>query len=141
MEQEYKGNERRKTNLEHICTKEDTIDAVAEDLAHVKGEIVKIQSVNDRTIETLERMELKLNSMDKRLFIDNGVTSVQTTLKNNENRMNNIENIIKVNQELTNTKIKEVADLPATYAKYTLRFLTVLGALCGLIIWIATHVV
>ena len=87
MEQEYKGNDRRKTNVEHICTKEETIDAVADDMARVKGEIMKIQSVNDRTIETLDRMETKLNSMDKRLFIDNGVTSVQTTLKNNENRI------------------------------------------------------
>ena len=146
MEQEYKGNDRRKTNVEHICTKEETIDAVADDMARVKGEIMKIQSVNDRTIETLDRMETKLNSMDKRLFIDNGTLSIQTQLRDGTARMGQIEANIRameaqnsLNVKILTDKVEDVKNEPRKYAIYTVGLIALLGTLCGLIIWISAN--
>lgn len=146
MEQEYKGTERRKNNLEHFCTKEETIDNVADDVAHVKGEILKIQSVNDRTIETLDRMETKLNSMDKRLFIDNGTLSIQTQLRDGTARMGQIEANLKamdaqtaLNIKILSDKVEDVKNEPRKYAIYTVGLISLLGVLCGLIIWITAN--
>lgn len=143
MEQEYKGKDRRKTTQDHFCTKEETIDAVADDVIHVKGEIVKIQSVNDRTIETLDRMETKLNSMDKRLFIDNGTLSIQTQLRDGTARMGQIEANIRameaqntLNLKIISDKVEDVKNEPKKYAVYTVGLIALLGTLCGLIIWI-----
>ena len=146
MEQEFKGNDRRKTNVEHICTKEETIDAVADDVAHVKSEIVKIQSINERTIESLDRLETKLSSIDKKLFIDNGSLSIQTQLRDGASRMGQIEANIRtinaqadLNNKNLSDKIEDVKSEPRKYAIYTVGLISLLGALCGLILWISTN--
>ena len=143
MDTEYKGTERRKNSAEHICTKEDAIDTLAEDMVHVKSEIVMIKSVNERTIETLDRMETKLNSMDKRLFIDNGTLSIQTQLRDGSARMAQIEANIRatdaqnaLNIKILMDKVEDVKNEPRKYAVYTIGLISLLGTLCGLIIWI-----
>ena len=152
MEQEYKGMDRRK-NIEHNCTKEGTIDLVAESVENVKsdvntlkGDIVKIQSINERTIESLDRMESKLTSMDHRLFIDNGVLSIQTQLRDGTARMGQIEaNIrtLEAQAALANKtlydKLEDVKNEPKKYAAYTVGLITLLGMFAGAIIWLNTQ--
>jgi predicted RNase H-like nuclease (RuvC/YqgF family) len=152
MEQDHKNNEKRKIT-EHICTKEATIDNVADgvekvknDVNALKSDIVKIQSINERTIESLDRMESKLTSMDKRLFIDNGTLSIQTQLRDGTARMGQIEANIRtieaqsaLNIKTMSDKIEDVKNEPKKYAAYTIGLLTLIGMLFAVIIYITNN--
>lgn len=138
MEHDYTTTERRKTPT-HICTKETQIDDIYEDINLVKNDINTIKSDKVHTNELLTNIQSQIIKLEKRLYVDNGTPSIQTILKTGENRMANIENIMKTNLDSTNKKIAEVEAMPANYAKYTIGIISLLGILCGLIIWIANH--
>lgn len=143
---EHSLNERHKPTVEHICQKEEAIDSIYDDMNNVKSDINTIKNDKIHTNELLGTITKQLSNIDKRLFIDNGVLSIQTQLRDGATRMAQIELSIKATDtqlELNNKnitdKILEVKDEPRKYAIYTVGLISLLGGLCGLIIWINTH--
>lgn len=135
MEKEYTGNERRKNVVEHICQKEDEIDNISKDINVVKADITTIKNDKIHTNELLTTIQTQLIKMEKRLYIDNGTLSIQTILRDGAAKMSKIEADIIA----TNNKLAEVEDQPRKYAIYTVGVISLLGALCGLIIWISVN--
>jgi hypothetical protein len=146
MEQDYKGTERRKNNGEHICVKEEAIDSIYDDMNNVKSDINTIKNDKIHTNELLSGITKQLSSIDKRLFIDNGTLSIQTQLRDGGARMAQIEiNLramdaqVTLNNKTMADKIDDVKKEPKKYAVYTVGLISLLGGLCGLIIWINAH--
>jgi chromosome segregation ATPase len=135
MDHEYTGTERRKADGGHICTKENQIDDISDDMNNVKNDINTIKTDKVHTNELLTNIQSQLIKLEKRLYVDNGTLSIQTQLRDTASRMVALENDIKN----TNSKLEDVGDQPRKYAVYTVGLISLLSTLCFIIYWIATH--
>jgi hypothetical protein len=109
----------------------------------------------------MDKTDMQLVDIGKRLFIDNGNLSIQTQLREANARFKNIETRIdtldknvtelpleinkKINlsetkqNKLVETKVEELKKIPPTFALYTIGLISILGTLIGVVLWLIDH--
>lgn len=138
----------------HECKYESIIQELSKNSNEMYNMLNLISSKMDKT-------DIQLDNISKRLFVDNGNLSIQSQLREANTRFKNIEirieEINKLTKELplefnkklehseekqnknVESKVDDIKKMLKTFALYTIGLISLLGTLLGAILWLIEH--